>query len=184
MQSDSYKQLYDIRKIVDEGKPIIGYFGALANWFDYDLMGYLAVHRPNYNFVLIGWEYDKAFANSKITKLKNLHFLGPKKYSELSSYITAFDICIIPFKVNEITLSTSPVKLFEYLAAGKPSVCTAMPECIAVEQVFIGNTYEEFIDKIDQAILLRDDVEFIKKLKNVALENSWNNKVKSIIMNW
>lgn len=183
VDSDSYKKYEDITKIAEEGKPIIGYFGALANWFDYDLLGYLAVNRPNYNFVLIGWGYDNAFSNSKITKLKNVRFLGPKNYSQLNSYITAFAVCIIPFKVNEITLSTSPVKLFEYLAAGKPSVCTAMPECMAVNEVFIGNTYEEFINKLDEAVLLKDDIEFINKLKKVALENSWSKKVQIIIKN-
>lgn len=183
VQSDSYKAFEDITKIKNENKPIIGYFGALANWFDYDLLKYLANSRQNYNFVLIGWEYfnDNSFSKSKVTELKNVHFLGAKKYTELNSYITAFDVCTIPFLINDVTLSTSPVKLFEYLAAGKPAVCTDMPECRSVNDVFVAKTHDEFLHFLDRAVEIKDNAEFISKFKKVAFQNSWGFKVKDIL---
>lgn len=181
ISNDSYKAFEDITKIKNEKKPIIGYFGALANWFDYDLLRFLAGSREEYNFVLIGWEYDTAFGKSEISKLKNVHFLGPKKYIDLNSYITAFDVCTIPFLINDVTLSTSPVKLFEYLAAGKPAVCTDMPECRSVTDVFVAKTHEEFLQFLDRAVEIKDNPEFIDKFKKVAFQNSWDFKVKDIL---
>ena len=100
-------------------KPTVGYFGALADWFDYDLMYEVAQARPQYSFVLIGgYEMEQTRATndvSRLSRLPNVHFLGHQAYSELPSYLTHFDACIIPFLVNDLTRTTDPVKLYEYL---------------------------------------------------------------------
>lgn len=110
--------------ILNENKPIIGYYGALATWFDYDLLKYLAKQRPEYNFVLLGIKYDGSFDEANLAEYKNIHFLGAKDYFILPNYAKNFSVCTIPFLINSITNATSPVKLFEYMALEKPIVTT------------------------------------------------------------
>ncbi|MGA9397037.1 MAG: hypothetical protein WBV22_02150, partial [Anaerolineaceae bacterium] len=109
----------DMTSILSDSKPVIGYYGALARWFDYDLLKAIAALRPGYNFVLIGPDYDATLNPAKITHLSNIHWLGVKPYQELPHYLQYFDIATIPFIVNEITHATSPLKLFEYMAGEK-----------------------------------------------------------------
>ena len=100
-------------------KPTVGYFGALADWFDYDLMFEVAQARPQYSFVLIGgYEVEQTRGTnnvSRLSRLPNVHFLGHQAYSELPSYLAHFDACIIPFLVNDLT----PVLSGESRAIGR-----------------------------------------------------------------
>lgn len=181
IDENSFEKYTDIKKIADEGKPIIGYFGALAKWFNYEMYKTAALRRPQYNFVLIGWLYDDSFIKNGLDKLENIRFLGSKNYSVLNEYCTAFTVCTIPFIINDITLSTSPVKIYEYLAAGKPTVCTAMPECEKVKDVLIAHSAEEFIDLLDKAVSFSFDGSFKEGLRKTAKENTWENRVKDIL---
>ena len=107
--------------------------------------------------------------------------MGPRNYKILKNYASKMDVMIIPFKLNDITASTSPVKLFEYMALHKPIVTTAMRECKKYKSVLIGNSHEDFIKKLDQAISLKNDKDYIKLLDKEAIENDWNHKAKVII---
>lgn len=161
-------------------KPIVGYYGALANWFDYDLIK--KINDTNkYKVVLIGQKYDNSFDNSFIEQLKNVVYLGKKEYKELPNYLYYFDICIIPFIINDITLSTSPVKVFEYMAGNKPIVTTALPECMKYESVLISKNHDEFINNLDLAIKLKNNDKYLKKLNNDALSNTWESKCIEMI---
>ncbi|MDU5651011.1 MAG: glycosyltransferase, partial [Clostridium perfringens] len=132
-----------LKDIVSKGNPIIGYFGALAKWFDYELLKKVAKERPNYEIVLIGFLYDNSFKDSKIDELENVHYLGIVDYKELNQYSQYFTISTIPFLLNDITESTSPVKLFEYMAMGHPIVTTDMRECRKYKSVLIGKSHED-----------------------------------------
>ena len=169
--------------ILNENKPIIGYYGALASWFDYDLIKYLANKKPEYNIVLFGIKYDDSFDKSDLSKYSNIYFLGPKNYNELPNYAKKFDVCTIPFLINDITQATSPLKLFEYMALGKPIVTTAMNECKKYKSVMIANNKEEFIYLIDKSINLKkeNNSDYFDLLAKEALENTWEEKAKSIL---
>lgn len=171
----------DIAEIKKDGNIIIGYYGALASWFDYNLVKKLAEKNSNYQIVLIGLNYDKTLDKSGILELSNVHYLGKKDYDELPNYLNCFDIATIPFVINEITLSTSPVKVFEYMSAGKPIVTTDLPECRKYESVLIGKDDEEFIQKIELAINKRNDDEYLKLLNKEAKENAWENKFNNLV---
>lgn len=169
--------------ILNENKPIIGYYGALATWFDYELLKYVAKERQEYNFVLFGIKYDSSFDEANLIEYKNIHFLGAKDYSILPNYANNFSVCTIPFLINSITKATSPVKLFEYMALEKPIVTTAMNECKKYKSVMIANNKEEFINLIDKAVKMDKiaNKEYYELLKKEALENTWNEKAKSIV---
>ncbi len=171
----------EIKKIVDKKKPIIGYFGAFASWFDYELVKKLAKEREDLEIVLLGWDYDGSIKKAGFKEFENIIVLGPIEYQKLPNYATCFDVSTIPFVINDITESTSPIKLFEYMAMGKPIVTTDMPECRKYESVLIGKKHEEFIQKIDEALSLVDDKEYKKILKKEANENSWESKAKDIV---
>lgn len=165
-----------LKDIVSKGNPIIGYFGALAKWFDYELLKKVAKERPNYEIVLIGFLYDNSFKDSKIDELENVHYLGIVDYKELNQYSQYFTISTIPFLLNDITESTSPVKLFEYMAMGHPIVTTDMRECRKYKSVLIGKSHENFIEKLDFALTLDKKDEYYNYLKEEALANTWREK--------
>ncbi len=170
----------EIQSLIEKKKPIIGYFGAFASWFDYELVLKLATERPNYEVLLIGWDYDKSIVKYKLDIIQNITVIGPIEYSFLPKYSKYFDISTIPFKINEVTESTSPVKLFEYMAMGKPIVTTDMQECRKYKSVLIGRNQEEFIKGIDEALELKNSVEYLNVLKEEALENTWESKAGKI----
>ena len=96
--------------------PIIGFFGAISSWIDFDLITELATSRPTWSFVFIG-PIDTDV--SKLTTLKNLYFVGKVPYEELPKYAAAFDVSTIPFLVNDLTVSVNPLKLIEYTFGNK-----------------------------------------------------------------
>jgi len=173
----------EFRKILGKKKPIIGYYGAFASWFDYEMIKELAIKRPQYSIVLIGTKYDETLEKSKIEELQNIYFLGTKDYKILKNYANKFDVCTVPFVINDITKATSPLKVFEYMALEKPIVTTAMDECKKYKSIMIANNTEEFISLIDKAIKLNkeDDKSYFEMLKKEALENTWEAKASEII---
>lgn len=173
----------DLKPILEIGKPIVGYTGALAKWFDYDLLEKLAQNRPELEFVLIGVSYDGSLERGRLLEkgLANLHWLGMKKHDELFQYMWRFDVATIPFVVNEITRSTSPIKLFEYMACGLPVVTTPLPECMRYPQVLVAETVDQFSQQLDAALKLKNDPEYKRALAKVAQENTWDSRAQAIV---
>ena len=167
----------EMEGVVKEGKPIIGYYGALASWFDYELVKGVAKLKRDWNIVLIGWDYDGSLSKSGLNKIKNIHIINSVPYEKLPTYAQWFDVCTIPFILNEITESTSPVKLFEYMALGKPIVTTAMPECKKYISVIIGkNDPNDFVKRIEEGLMDKGNEKYLDILKKEALENTWKEK--------
>ena len=175
----NYKYENEFQEILNKKKPIIMYYGALAKWFDYDLIKKLA-HTNKYSIVLFGIKYDESF-DENLSNEKNIYFMGPRDYKVLKEYAKYADVLTIPFVINNITLATSPVKIFEYMALHKPIVTTDMPECRKYKSVLIGHNHDEFIKKIDEALKLKNDKKYIGLLDKEARENDWSKKAKAII---
>ena len=169
-----------IAAVVEKGQPIIGYFGALASWFDYDLVMRLARERPDYQIVLIGPNYDQSLPEKELGRYPNIHLLGTINYKVLPQHGCWFDVATIPFKINSITESTSPIKLFEYMSMGLPVVTTALPECRKYAPVLVAENDEEYISAIDEALEKRGDAEYLALLRREAEANSWESKAEVI----
>lgn len=167
--------------LAEGDRPLAGYYGALARWFDYGLVAELCRMRTDWNFVLIGPDLDGSLAASGLTQITNLHWLGPKPYDALPGYAHAFDAAIIPFEVNEITLATSPLKLFEYFAAGRGVVTSAMPECEAFPDTLIGRNVEDFAAHLDEARRRSIDPDYQARVRAVAEDNSWQQRVEAVL---
>jgi hypothetical protein len=131
-------------------KPVIGFFGLIADWVDLDLIRFLAASRPAWSFALIG----KSTTDMRpLEGLANIHRLGQLPYSDLPAYAKAFDAAILPFALNELTLAANPLKLREYLAAGLPVVATAIPEAEKLSGMLrIGRGRFEFLSELQKII--------------------------------
>ena len=170
----------DFKSIMLANKPIIVYYGALENCFYYFFLK--KINDSNkYTVVLFGVKYDSSFDDNNIGELKNVYFLGQKDYKILKYYARECDILTIPFKINEITESTSPLKIYEYMALHKPIVITDLRECREFESVLIGKDHEEFLEKLDEAYSLKNDKKYIELLDKEARVNDWSVKAKAIL---
>lgn len=176
---EDYKIEDDILQIFNNGKINVCYYGALAKWFDYELIKKIA-KTQKYNIILFGIKYDEAF-DENINGEENIYFMGPRDYKVLKYYAEKCDILTIPFILNDITKSTSPVKIFEYMALHKPIVTTDMQECRKYKSVLIGKNHEDFIKCLEKAYKIRNDKEYIKLLDKEAKENDWKEKAEVII---
>ena len=170
----------DFNEILNQNKPIIGYYGALAQWFDYNLIKYIAKERKDYNIVLIGSKYDSSYDKQNLNKYKNIYYLGSKKFDELPYYAQHFNICTLPFILNDITKATSPIKVFEYMALGKPIVTTDLVECRKYKSINIAKSKEEFAQLCDEYANINDK-KYYEQLKKDALANTWQEKAKDIV---
>lgn len=169
----------DLVPILESGRPIVGYHGALARWFDYELLISLARQRPDLSFVLIGVDHDQTLQDSELLSEPNIYWLGQKPYSELPEYIHHFSVGCIPFVVNDITNSTSPIKLFEYLAAGKPVIVSPMQEASRYSQVLVAGTLEEWSQQIDRALAMTDLER--KNLQITGSQNAWQSRAEDLL---
>ena len=131
-------------------KPVIGFFGLLADWVDLDMIGALARARPQWSFALVGKAQTDLHA---VQGLPNVHLIGQRPYSALPGYCRGFDVGLIPFRMNELTLRVNPLKLREYLAAGLPVVSTPLPEVVRYQGVVhIATNRESFLREIEAAL--------------------------------
>jgi glycosyltransferase involved in cell wall biosynthesis len=168
----------DLLPILAKGKPIIGYTGALSERFDYDLYLHLIRSRPDYEFVLIGANIGGSLDRSSLLKnhLDNVSWLGMKSHDALIKYLWRFDVGIVPFKINKITLATTSIKIFEYMACQVPVVSVAMPESKRYSGVFIAETYEQFVEFLDTALRITTDKVYLATIDRVARANTWENR--------
>lgn len=160
-------------------KPIIGYFGAITDWLDFDLMEYVVKENREKIFIFIG--SLNSIGVRKLYKYSNVYFLGEKNYTDLSGYLAYFDVCTIPFVLNDLIKSTNPVKFYEYIASGKPVVSVDLPELKHYSDIcYLSNNKQEFSKNIFKA-LCENKEEIIEKRKSVAKENSWDRRVEELI---
>ena len=130
--------------------PRLGFFGLIRDWVDLDLLAEVARRRPDWHIVMIG---DSTVDLTPYRELQNIHFLGRKPYADLPAYCKQFDVGLIPFKINELTLAVNPIKLREYLAAGLPVVSTPMPEVMLYDHLIeTATTPDETVDAIDKCL--------------------------------
>ncbi len=151
--------------------PIVGYYGAIADWFDLELMTYVARNRPGYTFVLLGGVFELDLA--ELERLPNVRLLGQQPYETMPQYLYHFDACLIPFKTNHVTAATDPVKVYEYLSGGKPVVSVALPELEPFRDLlYLAGDRDEFLVQLDAAVA-EDDPKMVERRRGYAAENTW-----------
>lgn len=162
-------------------KPVIGYLGAIDQRIDYDLLQKVILANPGKNFVLAG-PVSMEFVPGWFFTAGNVHFPGPVDYDQVPAVIKGFDVALIPFKKDEVSSSIFPLKLFEYMGAGKPVVATDFnPD---LKEFTKGSvTFCENADRFSEAIctaLQTDDAGQRKTRVTIAAENTWENRIDDI----
>jgi len=154
--------------------PIIGYYGAISDWFDIEMIRDAAVARPDWQFVLIGSTYGADI--EPLQALPNVRLLGEQPYAILPSYLARFDVACIPFLRVPLTEATSPVKFYEYLSAGKPVVSVDLPELRPfTEYYYPVRSRAEFVPQIEAA-LQEKSPEATQQRIEFARQQTWQSR--------
>ncbi|MFA5197611.1 MAG: glycosyltransferase [Patescibacteria group bacterium] len=168
--------------------PIIGMIGNLNQRVDFDLLKYIAVSHSEWSVVIVGdWHgADLKLVKSDLIKqlknMPNVYWLGHQCFDELPKILKGFDVCIIPYAAEDpFNISCSPLKMYEYLAAGKPIVSTDLPSVRhELELIRTGRFYPKFVREITAALDEKDDILKEKRIE-MARRNSWDVRVGEII---
>jgi hypothetical protein len=130
-------------------RPVIGFFGLVADWVDLELVRQVADAHPRASVVLLG---NVVTSTAALEGARNVHLLGRRPYALLPGYCRGFDVALTPFRLNELALAANPLKAREYVAAGLPNVCTDLPELRAVPGCTVARTRAEFVAAVGRAL--------------------------------
>jgi glycosyltransferase involved in cell wall biosynthesis len=165
-------------------KPVIGFFGQLSGWkVDFDLIRKVALHYINASILLIGRVTDDI---ALFSDTPNVHVIGFRKFASLPAYLSAIDVCIIPFHLNDLVEGVDPIKLREYLCAGKPVLTTNFREARKFRDlVYIALNHDEFIQYVGLA-LTENDPSIVQKRISTVRGDDWPSKmalISSLVLN-
>lgn len=178
-KSGIYKSVEKIKR------PILGFIGLMHYVVDFDLLVYIAVQRPYWSIMLLGrtWlinKKDKGLFDELIKK-KNVYYFGEASRENMPIYLSKVDVCLLPKKRIEFNKFAAPLKIWEYMAAGKPIVAVDQGvkyDCS--EFIKVASNKEEFIRKIEECLKENKEEEIIKR-KQVAKNNSWESRTKQMM---
>jgi glycosyltransferase involved in cell wall biosynthesis len=156
--------------------PVIGYFGVIDERLDYDLIAALAEKNPDCSILMVG--PTAKVSPDELPAAPNIYWLGQRSYDELPAYVKSFDVCLMPFALNEATEFINPTKTLEYMAAGKSIVSTAVADVVRNFASIVAVAYDRdsFIAAVRSA-LTRPDKSRIKAGLELAAQSSWESIV-------
>lgn len=162
----------------DADRPLVGYHGAVAEWFDFDLLEAVATTLPEWRFVLVGPIYpgvaDRA---ARLGRMANVAVLGERPSDDMPGYVQAFDIGAIWFVLDDLTEAVTPLKLYELMAAGVPAVSTPLPACVAEPLVHTAGNAAGFVAALEKARTEADDPEFQAHARAIGSEAGWVGRI-------
>jgi UDP-galactopyranose mutase len=170
------REIADPADQADIPHPRLGFYGAIDERMDLDLIGEIAERRPSWQIILLGPVVK--ISPSDIPHLPNVHLLGHKPYSSLPDYLSGWDIAIAPFAHNDSTRFISPTKVPEYLAAGKPVISTSIRDVVSpygqMGLVKIADTPDEFISAAESLLKGHDTVAWLRRVDETLAYESWD----------
>ncbi len=190
--SESFsKQNLKSKIIFPKGKPIIGFIGQISERLDFDLISNLVKGNLNYNFVFIGPKHHESNVPennlhkatfAELCEQSNFFYYGKQSRNTIASMINNFDICTIPYDVSfDFNKYSYPMKMFEYFYVGKPVLTTPIKELERFSDfVKIGKNSKDWESSIRDLLSKPWPTEKILKQREIALENSWENKLEKI----
>jgi glycosyltransferase involved in cell wall biosynthesis len=157
-------------------RPIVGFFGLIAEWIDLERIAALSRAFPRLSFVLIG---KSVVSMECLSGRENVHYLGPMPYAELPRYARYFDVGLIPFLRNKLTEAVNPLKLLEYYALGLPVLATRLPELeAAVGPIHLASSEAEFREGLEKA--LSNPNSDAEAAIAVARGNTWRQRAEKL----
>jgi glycosyltransferase involved in cell wall biosynthesis len=161
--------------------PVVGFYGSINAWLDIDLLEALAAARPDYQLVLIGHVVTNV---ERLLSFKNVTHIPAVCHKRLASFSAHWDVSILPFVINEQIRACDPLKLKEYLAAGKPIVTTGFPAVNRYDShLFIADTAAQFINQLDSALALSESqlMDLEQAQQHIASQHSWQSKASIVV---
>lgn len=162
--------------------PRLGFFGVIDERFDIDIVKRMAELKPGWQFVFIGPVVK--IEQADLPRNNNIHYLGMKDYKELPTYISGWDLCIMPFAINASTEFISPTKTPEFLAAGKKVISTPIHDVVnpygTEGLIGIADTAEEFIEIAEHDLVEKSDSLWLGKVDRFLSTISWDKTWKSM----
>lgn len=166
------------RALLREGRPVVCFYGALARWLDYEALRAVAAD-GRFVLLLIGVEYDDSFSR-ELAGRERVVFLGPRPYETLPGYASRCDVLLVPFRRSEVSDAASPVKLFEYMALGKPIVAGDSAECRRCPGVLIARDARDYVRCIERALALRCDGAYLETEREEARSADWLRRAEGL----
>ncbi|NVN91794.1 MAG: glycosyltransferase [Desulfuromonadales bacterium] len=166
-----------IKRIRQYGEKVIGYIGWLNSLrLDLDLIRFAIEQRPEYQFVFLGPKSEKMPLGTDIPKMKNVHILPPVPYGEYPTCLKAMDVCILPNIINAHTSGNDPIKIYDYLASGRPVVATKTAGTeVFLNCLYLANDKYQFLTLLDQAV--HEKSESLKQNRiETARQHSWQKR--------
>jgi GT2 family glycosyltransferase/glycosyltransferase involved in cell wall biosynthesis len=161
-----------------QGRKVIGYFGAIAEWFDLDLVRQVALDHPQALVLLVG--SDTVGARETLADVSNVRFVGEVPYTKLPYWLHGFDVALLPFKVIPLTLATNPVKVYEYLAAGKPVVAVDLPEMAQFGGLVHAAKDSRDFSAAVSAALAGSSAASVQARREFAAGQTWSHRARAI----
>lgn len=161
--------------------PIIGYIGWLnGDRLDLEIIRHLAEKRPDWNLVFIGPQSHRHPLGNPREHPRNIHILKPVPFDCIPAMLSEFDVCILPNQINKHTEGNNPIKIFDYLASGKPIVSTRTAGTERFENyLYLADTKEKFLNSVEQS-LSADTNDASQERVRIAYENSWDARFKTV----
>lgn len=165
-------------------RPVVGYVGAINDKVDLALVVRLAQAHPDWTILLVGpvgVTTERGYAAVKALRGRpNVHFTGRVAVEDVPPYIWACDVCLLPYYVNEWTRHIDALKLYEYLACGKPVVATDIPAARKFGGiVYVAEKDADFVSLIGQALSERDPT-LANRRQTIAARNTWDERVERL----
>jgi glycosyltransferase involved in cell wall biosynthesis len=164
-------------------RPVVGFAGNLTPAkVDFALLASAAAARPDWTFLLVGPVQPAAEAGIRgLRTLPNVHCLGARSYDELPRFVAAFDVGLIPYVATAYTRSCLPLKLYEYLAAGKPVVATGLPELADREpDVLLVDGVQAFVSAVAAALERVSEDDRARRMA-LAAKNTWETRTERLL---
>jgi len=156
--------------------PRLGFYGVIDERFDTELVRQMAASHPEWQIVLVGpvVKIDPA----ELPRADNVHYMGQRNYDELPKFLAGWDLCLLPFAMNDSTKFISPTKVLEYMAAEKLSVSTPITDVKVPygDVVAIASTADEYIAACER-MLAESDAEktrLVERMRDIVANTSWD----------
>jgi UDP-galactopyranose mutase len=166
----------------DVPHPRLGFYGVIDERFDTSLLDAIARARPEWQLIMVGpvVKIDPV----DLPRHPNIHYMGQRSYEELPAFLAGWDVCLMPFAMNESTRFISPTKVLEYMAAELPTVSTPVHD-VAVPYghlVSIAATAEEFVAACDAALNIQPEQRLAMQagMREVVAATSWQGTARQM----
>lgn len=158
-------------------KPVVGFIGGVQYWIDFDLIAHAARAHPNWSFAFVG-PVEPLARVDKVRGLPNVYFLGRQPYAQVPAYVAGFDVCINPYILDDVAEKCDPLKLYDYLASGKPIVSVDMPAARRFANLMpLTRTPGEFTRALENVLAHPGDG---AGRQRTATEHSWTARFKHV----